>query len=402
MATQTLTEIKIKNAKAKDKLYRLFDGAGLCLKITPSNKKVWEYRYKSPDTLKEDTLVLGDYPTLSLAEARRFHKTKRADVLKGINPKRNDEHLAFPFVFKQWWNIWSIGKNTKYVKQVYNAIDRNCMKTLGHLQIDQIKTKHIVKALQPFEDREALEYLHRTKSGLNQLFDFAISRGLCEHNPSRVIVRSAFKAHESSHHRSPSQKQIYRLFDFFEEERYSIITRLCTELTLRTCTRIQETSKIQWSEVDFEKRIWTIPANRMKMKHEQVIPLTPQMLNIFEKMYAISKDLKYVFPGRDLDKHINTETPRTAIQGYGIDSTVHGFRHLASILLNESGLFRSDVIEACLSHKDKNKIRATYNKAKYLTERKALLTWWNTMLDQCSNRDRNIETINNVLAQQIA
>src|SRR5699024_9033691 len=150
----------------------------------------------------------------------------------------------------------------------------------------------------------------------------------------------------------------------------------------RTCTRIQETSKIQWAEIDFEKKIWTIPANRMKMKHEQVVPLTAQMLNIFEKMYAISKDLKYVFPGRDLDKHINTETPRTAVQGYCSDRTVHGFRHLASMLLNESGLFRSDVIEACLSHKDKDKIRATYNKAKYLTERKELLVWWNTMLDQ--------------------
>lgn len=402
MATKILTEIQIKNAKAKEKLYRLFDGEGLCLKVTTSNKKIWEYRFKNPDTLKEDTLVLGNYPTLSLAEVRKIHQIKRADVLKGINPKRNEDDLLFPFVFQQWWNIWSMTKSDKYAKQVYNAIDKNCMNVLAHIRIDQIKVKHIVKALQPFEDRGALEYLHRTKSALNQLFDFAISRGLCEHNPSRVIVRSTFKTHISTHHRSPSQKQIYRLFAFFEDERYSIITRLCTELTLRTFTRIQETSQIRWSEINFEKNTWTIPASRMKMRNEQVIPLTTQMLSIFEKMYDISKDLPYVFPGRDLDKHINKETPRTAIQGYGIDSTIHGFRHLASTLLNESGLFRADVIEACLSHKDKNKIRAIYNKAKYLTERRALLEWWNTMLDQCSNRNSNIETINKLLAQQVA
>lgn len=402
MATQTLTDIKIRNAKAKNKLYRLFDGSGLCLKITTSNKKIWEYRFKNPDTLKDDTLVLGDYPTLSLSEARKLHQNKRADILKGINPKRNTDHLIFSFVFKQWWDIWSLGKNPKYIKQVYNAIDKNCMKTLGHLQIDQIKPRHIVKSLQPFEDRGALEYLHRTKMGLNQLFDFAISRGLCEHNPSRVLARSSFKAHQPSNYKSPHQKQIYRLFDFFKDERYTVITRLCTELTLRTLTRIQEASKIEWTEINFERKTWTIPANRMKKKNTQVIALTPQTLRIFQTMYSISKDLKYVFPGRNIEKHISTETPRNAIQSYGIDSTVHGFRHLASTLLNESGLFRSDVIEACLSHKDKNKIRATYNKAKYLTERKELFTWWNNMLDQCSNRDSNIETINNVLAQQIA
>lgn len=402
MATQTLTDIKIRNAKAKNKLYRLFDGSGLCLKIMTSNKKIWEYRFKNPDTLKDDTLVLGDYPTLSLSEARKLHQNKRADILKGINPKRNNDHLIFSFVFKQWWDIWSLGKNPKYVKQVYNAIDKNCMKTLGHLQIDQIKPQHIVKALQPFEDREALEYLHRTKMGLNQLFDFAISRGLCEHNPSRVIVRSSFKVHQPSNYKSPHQKQIYRLFDFFKDERYTIITRLCTELALRTLTRIQEASKIEWTEINFERKTWTIPTNRMKKKNAQIIALTPQTLRIFQTMYAISKDLKYVFPGRDLEKHISTETPRNAIQSYGIDSTVHGFRHLASTLLNESGLFRSDVIESCLSHKDKNTVRETYNKAKYLTERKELFIWWNSILDQCSTRDNNIEIINKLLAQEVA
>ena len=274
MAIKVLTEIKIKNAKTKGKLYRLFDGEGLCLKVTTSNKKIWEYRFKNPDTGKDDTLVLGSYPTLSLAEARAMHQEKRAKILKGINPKHKDENLLFPFVFQQWWNIWSMTKSDKYAKQVYNAIHKNCMHSLKSLRIDEIKVRHIVSALQPFEDRGALEYLNRTKMGLNQLFDFAISRGLCENNPSRVITRDSFKAHQLEPHKSIEQKQIYRLFDFFKDENYSIITRLCTELTLRSITRVQESCGAKWSEINFSKKTWTIPADRMKTRIEHIIHLT--------------------------------------------------------------------------------------------------------------------------------
>lgn len=399
MAVKILTEIKIKNAKAKDKLYRLFDGNGLCLKITSKNKKIWEYRYKNPDTLKDDTLALGDYPSLSLSDARQLHQTKRADVLKGINPKRTNEHLSFPFVFQQWWNTWSMTKSEKYAKQVYNAINNNCMAVLAPLKINEIEVQHLVRALQPFEDRNALEYLHRTKTGLNQLFDFAISRGLCNYNPAMMISRKAFKSHQSTHHKSIGQKQIYKLFDFFQSEEHSITTRLCTELTLRSITRIQESCKAQWSEIDFHNKLWIIPAERMKMSREHIIPLTPQMITIFQKMYNISRDLPFVFPSLNLETHICLETPRTAIQRFGIDSTIHGFRHLASTLLNESGLFRPDVIEASLAHQDKNSIRATYNKAQYLNERRELFKWWNDFLDHCTTLEDNKSAITALLLQ---
>lgn len=135
-----LTNIAIKNAKAKSKVYRLHDGEGLCLKSLPSSKKIWEYRFKNPETRKEDTLVLGNYPTISsLSEARNIHQEKRLNVLKGVNPKRNHNNLDFINIFKEWWHIWSQSKSQKYAIQVYNAINKNCMKSLGNLSINQIE-----------------------------------------------------------------------------------------------------------------------------------------------------------------------------------------------------------------------------------------------------------------------
>lgn len=136
------------------------------------------------------------------------------------------------------------------------------------------------------------------------------------------------------------------------------------------------------------------------MSREHIIPLTPQMITIFQKMYNISRDLPFVFPSLNLETHICLETPRTAIQRFGIDSTIHGFRHLASTLLNESGIFRSDVIEASLAHQDKNSIRATYNKAQYLNERRELFKWWNDFLDHCTTLEDNKSAINALLLQE--
>lgn len=394
----SLTHIEIKTAKPKNKIYRLFDGNGLCLKILTSGKKIWEYRFKNPETKKEDTLVLGDFPTISLSEARSIHQTHRLEVLKGINPKRNNDSLAFPIIFESWWKIWSQTKSDKYAKQVYNAINSNCMKALSHLNIDEIEVPHIIEALQPFEKRGATEYLHRTRSGLNQLFSFAISRGLCKFNPVMMIGKNSFKTHIPKNHKSLDPKKIYKVFEFLESNNYSLITQLCTEFILRTMTRAQESCKATWSEFDLTNNLWVIPAERMKMNREHIIPLTHHHLSILDQMKRLNPKSRYVFPSICLTSHICLETPRMAIQRFGIDSTIHGFRHLASTLLNESGLFDIHIIEASLAHQDKNSIRATYNKAKYLKERKELLDWWNSTLDQCQSIEENKQTIDRLIA----
>ncbi|WP_026879088.1 integrase arm-type DNA-binding domain-containing protein [Ignatzschineria larvae DSM 13226] len=195
-----LSDTEIKNAKPKEKTYRLYDGKGLCLRIMKTGSKHWEFRFKNPETLKDDTIIIGEYPYISLSQAREMHQDLRVQIENGINPKQRSSETTFKHVFEIWWLRWSETKTKRYSVQVKNAIEKNCMPILGKLEMTEIKPSHIASALQPFEDRGVLEYLHRTRSALNQMFSFALARGICELNPVMMVTRDAFKRPKSENH----------------------------------------------------------------------------------------------------------------------------------------------------------------------------------------------------------
>lgn len=384
-----LTDREIKQAKPKDKMYRLSDGAGLAIKILVSGSKSWEYRFVNPDTLKYDTMIIGSYPEISLSQARAIHQDLRSQVALGINPKSKQSVTDFAAVFELWWDRWSETKSEKYANQVKNAIEKNCLKALGKMEMTAIKPAHIAIALQPFEDRGVLEYLHRTRSALNQLFSFALARGICEINPVAMVTRDAFKRPVSENHRSLNPKDLYQIVEFFSHQGVNKVTRLCIEFMLRNITRVQEACEATWTEIDFNKKIMIIPENRMKMRKEHIVPLSAQSMKILEELKSEYPHSRHIFVGSGKNGHINKETPRIAINRAGVDTTIHGFRHLASTILNESMLFKPDIIESSLAHSGRDQIRAIYNKAQYIEQRRELLQWWSDFIDKCDTKENN-------------
>ena len=384
-----LTDREIKQAKPREKMYRLSDGAGLAIKVLKTGSKSWEYRFINPDTLKYDTMIIGPYPEISLAQAREIHQELRSQVALGINPKNKTSDTNFKTVFELWWSRWSETKSEKYAKQIKSAIENNCMKTLGSFEMSEIKPAHIATALQPFEDRGALEYLHRTRMGLNQMFAFALARGICEINPVVMVTHDAFKRPKSKNHRSLNPQDLYQIVEFFDHTGVSEVTLLCTEFILRNMLRLQEACEATWDEVDFENKTLTIPEHRMKMRKEHIVPLSSQSIAILNQLKANYPHSKHIFVGSSGSGYISKETPRTAINRAGVDTTIHGFRHLASTILNESLLFHPDIIESALAHSGKDQIRAVYNKAQYIEQRRELLQWWSDFIDKCDTKENN-------------
>ncbi|MBS7836286.1 tyrosine-type recombinase/integrase [Wohlfahrtiimonas chitiniclastica] len=388
-----LTDREIKLAKPTSKMYRLSDGAGLAIKVLPSGSKSWEYRYINPETLKYDSMIIGSYPEFSLAQAREMHQDYRSQVASGINPKKKHTDFNFSSIFEIWWHRWQETRSEKYALQVKRAIEHNCMKVLGNMDIRDIKPVHIAMSLQPFEDRGVLEYLHRTRSALNQMFQFCTSRGLCEINPVMMVTREAFKRPQSTKHRSLDIRELYQIVDFIGYSNTLISTKYCIEFILRNISRVQEAAQAKWEEIDTEKWIWTIPAKRMKMRREHVIPLSRQSIEILKKLKEIYPDSKYIFASDGPNGYINKETPRIALNRAGIDTTIHGFRHLASTILNETLLFKPDVIEVALAHVGKDQIRATYNNAQYTEKRREMMQWWSDFIDMCDTERNNLKAL---------
>lgn len=388
-----LTVTKINNAKPKDKLYRLFDGNGLCLKILTSGSKIWEYRFKNPSTAKEDTLIIGEYPLISLSEARAIQIEKRSMVLKGIDPKIKIKSLLFEDLFLEWFNVWN--KGTKHNEAIGSAIQRYVTPTLKNFEVGKIEPSHIVKALRELEKEGVLDTLKKTKSGLKQMFDYLVAEGHIKYNPVIQVATSIFKKPKKSHHRRLGNSQVYMIHEFLNYDGISPMIRLCTEFIMRTVLRAKEACTLKWDYYDEKNQLIIIPSQNMKVKdgNDHIVSLSSQAIEILIKLKEITGDYEYIFMNPEFTDHINTEATTNAMKQQSIPTTTHGFRSLASTIINEGSLFRSGAIEACLAHRDKDTIRATYNKAKYLQERREILQWWSDFIDQCDTEENNLLTL---------
>lgn len=391
---KNLTNTQITSAKPKNKLYRLYDGGGLCLKVTVAGSKVWEYRFKNPDTNKDDTVIIGDYPLISLSEARDKHHELRRLVLEGISPKSSNANKSFQAVYNLWLERWKESVTKYEAKQKNALINRYCMKYLGHIDIDKIKPVNIVNALQMIENAGSLAQIPRAKSVLSMVFKFAASRGLCDSDPTSLVSSNTFKKHESKSHESLGLDKIYTIFRYFESGNAQPQTRRAVELALRNMARIQEVVMLKWEYINFDSMIMALPSELMKMKRPHYIPITPQTLKILE---AQKNNTEFVFPSASAKKkHLNVQTPTSSLRRNGINSTSHGFRHLASTILNEARLedgitrrFDETLIKRALSHKNGDVMSATYNLAEYLGPRKLLSQFYSDFIDKCNTKENN-------------
>lgn len=388
-----LTSAQVANAKPKNKLYRLYDGDGLCLKVTKAGAKVWEYRHKNPETQKDDTYIIGDYPFISLSQAREIHTEKRMIVFNGISPKSTASDHSFKAVYELWFEKWQHEVTERYAKQQNGLVQKHCMKHLAKLQVCDIDSSHIYKALQEIEKTGSLSQIRRAKNALSAVFKFAAQLNLCRFDPTSLITANAFKKHIEKPHRSLPLNEIYKLHELFQDDSIDLTTRNAIQMTVRSMLRLQEVTMMRWSYINEKEKIIVIPKSVMKTKKAaHVVPITSEIQMILDEQ---SNDSKFVFPRNSQESIPKYRLTRT-FNELGIDTTTHGLRHLASTILNEfrdddgiTRLIDSDLVEKSLAHAGKDKIRNVYNLADYIEPRRAMLVKWSDFIDKCDTKENN-------------
>lgn len=391
-----LSDIKIRNAKPKDKPYKLADGGGLFLLVTPSGGKLWKQKYRYLGNEKQ--YALGAYPLIGAAEAREIRDNVKKLLANGIDPtahkrttkqqKMEANQNTFEAVTRRWLSI----KKTEKTHQVRSLrrLELHAFPRLGFRPIGEIKTVELATCLEAIEREGILETAHRVKQLIQQVFRYAVRRGIIEHNPAgdlRDIIGHAEKQNRACIAPAELPELLQKMKDYNGDP----LTLAAMNLLALTFVRTGELIGARWEEIDWQREEWRIPASRMKMRNEHIVPLSRQAKAIFKKLHEQTGryDLVFFSPANKA-KHISNNAVLSALKrmGYAGRMTGHGFRALASTVLNEQRKYHPDVIERQLAHADRNEVRAAYNHAQHLLERKRMMQDWANFLDKAASNGK--------------
>jgi integrase len=391
--TKPLTATEIKHAKPRVKVYKLSDGNGLQLRIRPNGNKSWLLDFIKPQSKKRSSIGLGGYPDVSLADARKLRDRNRELVAKGIDPKDqkdtearkmlNDANNTLEQTAKKWFQVKKTKVSPDYANDIWRSLELYLFPKLGKTPISTINAPLVIEVLRPIEASGTLETLKRVIQRTNEIMDYCVNTGLIHANPLSAI-KAAFKKPKKKNFPSIEPDQLPQLLCDLHHANMKSVTRFLIYWQLHTMTRPNEAARAEWSEINFDKSLWSIPASKMKKDRDHEIPLTIQTLKILERLQPISGDRQYIFPGDRTPKtHTNAQTANDVIKRIGYEGKLvaHGLRSLASTVLNEHG-FDPDLIEKALSHEEKNDVRRAYNRAKYLERRRKMMTWWSNYIEQ--------------------
>jgi len=387
-----LTDVKIRNAKPTSKPYKLTDANSLYLEIKPTGSKLWRYRYRIDG--KENIYAIGEYPTLSLAEARTERDTAKKLVKQGVHPAHNrklkvtqqiaDNADTFQSIAKQWIDYECSRKKwtESYHAQIVKTFNTDVFPSIGNLPIRSILPVHILTILKRMEKRGAEVLAIMTRQWCSNVFKYAVPNLLADTDPT-FVLKGAIKRPKVKSNKHLIEEDIpafLKALDNYSGQRSTIIA---VKLLMLTFVRTVELRKAVWSEFDFEARLWKIPAERMKMREAHIIPLPDQAMKLLLELKGLTGNKQWLFPNtRQVKGCMCATTINRVLEylGYSGLLSAHGFRTTASTILNNMG-HRPDVIERQLAHKDVNKIRAIYNRAEYIPERTVMLQQWADHLD---------------------
>lgn len=339
---------------------------------------------------------LGSFPALSLADARALRADYLSLLVRGIDPQvqaevaEEQQQIALDSIFStvtaNWFQLKSKSVTEDYAKDIWRSLDKDVFPAIGELPVQGIKARTLVEALEPIKARGALETVRRLVQRIKEIMIYAVNTGLIDANPASG-VGMAFERPKKQNMPTLRPEELPKLMRSLVMSNLSVSTRCLIEWQLMTLVRHSEASGTRWEEIDLDAKLWTIPAERMKGKREQVVPLSPQALDILEIMKPISAHREDVFPSRNDPKQaMNSQTANAALKriGYGGKLVAHGLRSIASTAMNEAGI-NPDVIEAALAHSDKNEVRRAYNRSSYITHRIDLMQWWGTFVTSNKN-----------------
>lgn len=335
-----------------------------------------------------------------MSEARTGAKNAKKLLRQGIDPvinRRQNKHLNAANTFSNIANEWHTKQKGRWTSdhadRVMRSLENDVYPVIGGIPIKDIRTIDCLLAIRKVEARGALDVAGRVKQRISSVFRYAIQTARCEYNPADQL-NGVIETRRVTPMPSLGAEALPAFLDQLDSYQGHIITKLALKLLIHTFVRPGEIRGARWQEINLEKKEWRIPAGRMKMNEEHIVPLSDQAIAIIEELRPITGEYELMFPGtRDNNKTMSENTLTFAIRKrLGFDATAHGFRATASTILNETG-FRPDVIERQLAHAERNKVRAAYNRSQYLTERTEMMRWWSNYLDN--------QTICKEIVQQI-
>ncbi len=387
-----LTDTQVKKAKAKDKEYTLPDGYGLELRVRPSGSKRWVFRYQKPFTKQRSNLGLGTYPEVSLADARKIRIDFRKLLKQDIDPNEHKKEHArqqtevalntFSHVATNWFEIKKTQVSENYGIDLWRSLENHLFPELGKLPISKVTAPKVIEVIKPLAAKGSLETVKRLCQRLNEIMTYAVNTGLIHANPLSGL-RAAFQKPIKENMPTILPEELPELMKDLSYASIKLVTRLLIEWQLHTMVRPSEAAGATWREINFENRVWEIPAARMKMKRGHTVPLTDQTIEILNRLKPISGHREHIFPGdRNPRTHLNEQTANMALKRMGYENRLvaHGLRSIASTALNQHG-FEGDVVEAALAHVDKNEVRRAYNRADYLERRRVMMSWWSEYIE---------------------
>ena len=401
MPSDKLTVLGLRKVKPSSKPKKLSDGGGLFLLLHPSGSKYWRMKYRFIG--KEKLLAFGVWPEVSLTEARKKRNEAKQLLKSGKDPSAAKKNLkvsqkvaqsnTFGSVTEEWLEIKQKEWKSPYFDDVKSSIEIHLLPDLSQRPIEDITSSEILSVLKKIEEQGKLEVASRSRQKCGAIFTYANLRQLCTSNPVSNL-KGALASPKKKKFNSLSPKDLPQFLLKLEEYDGAIITKLALRFVLLTFARTVEIRFANWNEFDLEDEepIWRIPEEKMKMGREHVVPLSSQALVVLKEVRRFTQGDKYVFhqvnnPNMPMSE--NTMLYAMYRMGYHSRATVHGLRATMSTLLNEKG-HNPDVIEHLLSHQGPNKVRAAYNRAEYLSERRITLQWLADHLDSLSgSMDKN-------------
>jgi len=398
----SLTIGQINKRNPKDKLYRKYDGKGLYIEIAVSGTKTWLHRFKYRG--KSTMRTLGKFPEISPPKARELLYEDKKFLNQGINPlstTKNRSHeprsraSKFNLVFDEWHHHRSPDWSENYAQDVKERMVNYILPEIGSRRIDQINTRDMMKIFKKMENKGVLDTLHKVKGYCYNVFNYAIVHGAIENNPISPITSSYFKKKKQKNFAHTTDPRVFadilkKIYTHKSRIKNDFI-QMALIILPHVFLRPNELCGLRWKEVDMKERLIRIDPNRVKVRIEHLVPMSNQVNSFLEDIYEITGDKEFVFqtPFTGLNQSISTAAPSRRLKKSGVDkntTTLHGFRHTASTMLNEMG-FDGDIIEKQLSHTDRNQVRSTYNKAVRLKERREMMQRWSDRIDELINSE---------------
>jgi integrase len=398
-----LTQLQVRNAKPREKAYKLADGGGLYLEVTPKGGKLWRMKFRQLDGT-ENRLSFGAYPEVSLIDAREKRDQARKLIAAGKDPARDRDDAArharmvaentFEKIAREWHTAMLGQWQPKTAQDILHRLEVDIFGAFGDMPITEVQPRDVLQAIRAIEARGALEIASRTAANCSRVFRYAIRAGIAERNPAETM-RDVMAPREEGHFAAIESDNLPAFLRtlYANEACMGLPTRVAMRLMLLLFIRTSELIETPWSEIDLERGEWVIPWRRMKRGRRRIKPnkmdhyvcMPRQACELLRELHRLTGRGKYLFPNqRDPDGFMSNNTLLKALErmGYKGAMTGHGFRSLAMSTLKEKLHYRHEVVDRQLAHAQRDKLESAYDRAKYLEERRAMMQRWADYIDE--------------------